>query len=285
MAETNSATKPVVDDDKPVTEDDLRKLKYPDDEVETAPKAEDETTEGTETEEKAEETSEDDGQTASEETEEEEESTPPAFVKEFDYIKGDTPEEYAKNLESAYKNSSSEALRLKDELANRTAPPAVPTSEPETPDSDDLPFPTSPLELWAQQNLDERINQAYDGFKKVFPQVLETDNFTKFSQRVSVLSKTIMADEKRLASPEELYETAAYSLGWSKTSDPVDSKDKLNEALKNNAASGKPTSAAPGKAPIRPKISEAMMKMNRQMYPGKTDAEIIEELTPYLPTK
>ena len=56
---TNAKTS-VADDDKEVTEDDLRDLKYGKDDVETSDEA-DETSEAEETEEESEETGEDDG--------------------------------------------------------------------------------------------------------------------------------------------------------------------------------------------------------------------------------
>src|SRR3954471_15699245 len=120
MAGTNPND--VVDDDKIVTEDDLRALKYPDEDVETL-KEEDEPSEDDDANDESDETSEEDDKIDDQATEDEE--TPPAFVKEFDYIKGDTPEEYAKNLEAAYKNSSSEALRLKGELDKTHQAPAT----------------------------------------------------------------------------------------------------------------------------------------------------------------
>lgn len=281
MAGTNPEP-PVVDDDKEVTEDDLRALKYSNEEVET-PEGEDETSDDAETEDEAEETGEDDGQT-DDDTEDEDQSQDenpetPSFVKEFDYIKGDTPEEYAKNLEAAYKNSSSEALRLKtenDEL--KKAPPVTPADDP----ADDAPVTKSVTDLYMQQKLDEEIQTAFNQTRKDYPQVSDPTEYDKFTRMVGTFSRTILDSEKRLAPPAELYRLAALSLGWEKKTDPPDSKDKLNMALKDGAATGKTTSAPSKPKTSGPQVSKAMLETNRKLYPGKTDQEIIDELTPYL---
>jgi hypothetical protein len=103
---------PVVDDDKQVTEEDLRDLKYGNDEVETSKEA-DETDDTDEPEEDSEEAGDEDGQTDDEATDESEETDQPEsaddsaeYVKEFPQIKGDTLEEYTRNLEKSYQNSS-----------------------------------------------------------------------------------------------------------------------------------------------------------------------------------
>ena len=267
---------PVADDNQTVTEDDLRALKYPKDGVEPS-QEEDETIDEAEDEETTEETS-DDGQT--EETPSEEQPTAPAFVKEFTYIKGDTPEEYAKNLEIAYKNSTTEALRLKGEL-DKTPPPVTPPA-PTTPNTEEptVPAPTTATDLWVQQQLDKEIQDAFRGTQKEYPQVNNQADYDRFTSRVRVLSQTILAEEKRLASPAELYNAAAVSLGWQKQSVP-DSQDKLGMALKDNASATKVGSAA-GKAAPKTKVSQAMIELNRKMYPGKTDDEIRTELEEYI---
>lgn len=275
-------TKTVADDDKAVTEDDLRSLKYDNPEVETTPKVEDETDESeTEDNEETEDTEADDGQTETattpdEEDESDEEDATPSFVKEFDYIKGDTPEEYAKNLEQAYKNSTAEALRLKN-LSEASTTTERTEEEEETPVT---PSVTDPTALYMKQKMDEEINQAFDEFSKDYPQAKDPTDYNKFVQEVAAFSATIFNSQGRLAPPKELYQKAAVSLGWEKQS-AVTSKDKLNIAVKNNSATTKPTSAT-GKTTTKSKVPQAMIETNRKMYPGKTDEEIRKELEPYI---
>lgn len=268
---------PVVDDDKPVTEDDLRALKYPEEGVDP-PKEEDEPTDGEDAEKEPEEAPDESDQITDPEPEEEAPADPPAFVKEFDYIKGDTPEEYAKNLEAAYKNSSSEALRLKGELdATKVVPPPT---QVDAPASDDVVV--SPVELYVQQQIDTQVREAFTVIQTDYPQVNDPAEYQRFTNEVATFSTAILGSQKRLASPAELYTKAAISLGWEKQNAPPDDKDKLGMALKDGAAASKPTSASIKPKATGPKVSEEQLKLNRKMYPGKTDQEIIEELTPYI---
>lgn len=271
MAGTNPDS--VIDDDKPVTEDDLRALKYPTEEVETA-QVEDDTLEDDEAEE-AEETSEEDGQT-DDDASEEEASAEASFVKEFDYIKGDTPEEYAKNLEIAYANSTAEFQRLRAEAETSKVPPSTQVTETE-----ESPPTKSVTDLYVQQRLDEDIKSAFTVIQTDYPQVNDPSEYQKFTEEVAVFANAAMA-KGRLAPPADLYNKAAISLGWEKKTALPDDKDKLGMALKDGAATSKTTSGPAKPKPTGPKVSEAMLKLNRKMYPGKSDQEIIEELTPYL---
>lgn len=296
MAGTNPDA-PVIDDDKPVSEADLRALKYPNEGVEPpVPPDADEPEPGNEDDDEPTPPADDDDQIVppapdadeppgDEPTGDEPPApTPPAFVKEFDYIKGDTPEEYAKNLEAAYKNSSSEALRLKDRVTELEAPKTTPPADDQTPIGEvppATPTPKSPTDLYVQQKLDEEIQSAFAVVQKDFPQVNDPAEYAKFTREVQTFSRTILDTQGRLASPGELYGKAAISLGWEKNDAPPTEDEKLKMALKGSAGSGRPSaSGTPPKAPA-PKISEAEMVVNRKMYPGKTDKEIIDELTPY----
>src|SRR5205807_1101737 len=123
--------------------------------------------------------------------------------------------------EQAYKNSSTEALRLKSELDKAPSVTPPPKDTDETTET-----PANELTLWAKQQLDKEIKQSFDTFRKEYPQVSQQADYDQFTRRVNTLSRTILADEKRLASPDELYRLAATSLGWQKQSEP-DAKDKL----------------------------------------------------------
>lgn len=287
---------PAVDDSKPVTEDDLKDLKYPNGDVDPpANPAEDEPPAGDDPEADPANPPDDDDQIVPPAPDEDTPpagdtppETPPAFVKKFENIKGDTPEEYAAGLEAAYENSTGEAIRLKTELeklqqAPPTTPPAeAPPADPNAPDP--APAATAnPTDLYVQQQLDKEIVTAFDHTKKEFPGVNDPAVYTQFAQKVQTFSKTILETEKRLASPAELYTMAALSLGLERHEVKPDDAEKLAMAAKNGAA----TPSAPA-APSKPKaagpnISEAQMAVSRKMYPGKSDEDIIKELTPYQP--
>jgi hypothetical protein len=274
MMETNS-NDPVTNDDKEVTEDDLRSLKYPDAEVEPS-QEEDESAEDTEDEAEDSEDTGDDSNAESEDDEQSDSSEEPSFVKKFPNIKGDTPEEYARNVEIAYEQSTAEALRLKG-IAE------APSTAPEIgkPDVEDKPSVSSPLELYAQQKLDSEIAEAYAKFSKDYPQVTDPVDYNRFTVEVATLSNTIYQSQKRLASPDELYTKAAIILGWEKDSSPSN-KEKLAMAVKNSAASSKPASASGAKGSSKSKVTDEMIRVNRAMYPGKSDSDIRKELEPYV---
>jgi hypothetical protein len=264
-----NATETAVDDSKQVTDEDLRKLKE-DSEVETLEGA-DEAQDTDETEEESKETGEEDGKT-DDQAEEEEEQSEDSFVKEFINIKGETLEDYARNLEEAYKQSTGEAIRLKGELDK--APKD--TEIGETSDAEvDL---TDPVSLFMKQKMDEEITTAYNDFSKSFPQVQDATEYAKFTNEVATLSQTILQSQKRLASPKELYSKAAVILGWEPDA-TVDNKDKLNIALKGSASISKTTSATKPKSTS--KITDAQVTIAKQMggwTDGKSDAEIRKEL-------
>lgn len=270
----------VVDDDKQVTEEDLRELKYGKDDVETSEEA-DETDDTEETEEDSEETGDDDGQTDddTEDDESEEESTDDSdddtsdFVKEFPNIKGDTPEEYAKNLEAAYKNSTAEFQRLRSETA-------ASGDSDDSKDKSTTVDTSDPIALFMKQKMDEEIQTAFTDFGKEYTQVNDQTEYNKFTVEVATLSQTILQSQKRLASPAELYQKAAVILGWEPQSKP-NSKEKMGMALKDKAASTK-SSSSNGKGVSKSKVTDAMVRVNRMMYPGKSDDEIRKELEPYV---
>lgn len=268
----------VGDDDKPVTEDDLRELKYPDEDVET-PQGEDEPTDGDDSQEEAEEPVADEDESPEDAEKDEEDESPESFVKEFPNIKGDTPEEYAKNLEIAYQNSTAEAMRLKNEL--QPAPPAIP--EPETPVAEEQPPTpsTDPASLYVKQQMDKQIDEAYSDFRKEYSQVEELGNYQQFTKTVATVSKTIYESEGRLVDPREAYDAAAAILKWQKTSEPND-KEKLGMALKQNGAASKSTSASGAKPAVRSKVTDAMIKTARNTGATGTDDEIRKELEPYV---
>lgn len=255
-----------VDDSKEVTEDDLRDLKYGNGEVETSEEAD-------ETDESEDDTN-DESEEAGEEAESdqaEEEAEAPKFVKKFPYIKGDTPEEYAQNLEAAYDNSTAEFKRLRDAQVDTT-------DKADKEEEVDL----DPNALYIKQLRDTEITTAFSEITKHYPQVNDQTEYAKFVNTVGVLSNTILQSEKRLAPPKELYSKAAVILGW-EPEGKVDDKDKLGNALKNQAAESKnPVTAKPKSK--QSKVTDKQVAIARVTWarPGMTDTEIREELEAYV---
>lgn len=262
MAEPNSDAT-VVDDDKAVTEADLRSLKYDNDGVETS-QEEDEPTEAEESDE------------TTEETEGEEDSTDdskeePAFVKKFAHIKGDTPEEYAKNLEAAYDNSTAEFMKLRNEKDSQ---------EPGVGDaSDDEVDFSNPVNAYIKQKMDEEIVSAYSTFSVRFPQVKDPVEYEKFQAEVDAFSQTIRTTQKRFASADELFNKAAVSLGW-EPADEVTDEERTAAAVKDRAAVSKTSSGT--KKAAKSKVTSEMIATHKKMYPGKSDSEIRAELEDFV---
>lgn len=273
MAVTNtddSTKSAAVDDSKEVTEEDLKQDKL-NAEVETAKAADETAKDETATEEsneaKDEETEATDTTGANDDSSE--------FVKEFSNIKGDTLEAYARGLEVAYKNSTAEAIRLKG-LADATPTPVASENTDESSEPADL---SDPLQLWAKQNLDEQIQEAYTEFRTKYSQVDDPAEYNRFTTTVSELTNTIRQSQNRLAKPAELYSKAAVILGW-EAGDAVDGKDRLGNALKDRASISKTSSAT--KSTPRSKVTDEMIAVNKLMYPNKSESEIRKELEPYV---
>lgn len=256
----------VDNDDKTVTAQDLYDLKYGADEVENSKESDE--TDKTEESNEEEQSGEEDGQTADQATDESEESDEQdsndeesGFVKELPNIKGATVEEYARSLEEAYKQSTAEALRLKGLVDGKTA---------------------DPVSLYVKQKMDDEITTAFNDFQKAYPQAVPgTPEYAAFVSEVATFSETILKSQKRLASPKELYTKAAVSLSW-EPGNKVDGQENLKIALKGNGSVSKTSSAI--KVPKKSKVTDQMVALNRIMYPNKTDAEIREELEPYVKT-
>ncbi len=269
---------PVVDDNKEVTDEDWKAVKYGKDEVETSDETEeDETSESEDTGEESEEAEDEESQNEEEsidEDSEEESEEAPEFVKQFVNIKGDTAEEYAKNLEEAYKNSTAEALRLKSL--------ATPKVEDDDSTEDSTPPVQDPRLLYVDRIVEQDIKTSYEAFRKDYPQVDDPAEYEKFTNEVRDLSTYFIQTQGRAATAGELYPKAAAILGWDKQT-TVDSKDKLDMALKDRSSSSKTTSSTKPKSK-QSKVSDKEVQMYKLMNPESdlTDAKIREELEVYV---
>lgn len=273
VEETNDAT---------LTDTDLHKLKYPEDGVEP-PKEEDEPTEGEEGD-----GSEDGGgsetaENSESEAEESEEKSevPEEFVKKFPHIKGETPEEYAKALEEAYSNSTSEALRLK-KIADtvKQSLPAVGDNDGEESQANPPVQSKDPASAWVNSQIDREITRAWNEFRVDYPQLENEENYEQFTNTVATFSRVAL-DQGRMEEPGKLYKDAALSLGWQPQTVPTD-KEKLGMAVKSNASSSKaPSSSA--KSTVTSKVTDAHVKAHRHLTGSvKSDAEIRKELESFV---
>jgi hypothetical protein len=229
-------------------------------------------------EEVKEEAGEEDGQTDDQTTEAEEQSEA-TFTKKFPNIKGDTPEEYFPELETAYENSTSEAIKLKQQWEDaqpvlKKAQELLATqgeSNTET-QVEDL----DPVQLYVKQQQDKEINAAFAEISRDYPQVLDQTEYQKFVTKANTLGRVIYETEKRVPSPQELYGMVVTTLGWNKE----DNKEKLGAAIKDSAASTKTSSST--KKVTKSKVTDGQVVTARKMFPGKSDSEIRQELEEYV---
>lgn len=283
------------DDSKKVTEQDLRDLKYNPKDVDPL-KEEDEIEEDDADDDDLKDAGEDDEQIDDEAQDDEEEDDADAdsddedsdtFIKGFEKIKGDTLPEYTRNLEKAYELSSAEAKRLYDENQELKAKDTAIGTDDDDDDAskgDDKKTPTAPTstaDLYVKQQMDKEIVDSYVEFSKDYTQVDDPVEYQKFTNTVRQLSKTILDGENRIPAPRELYSKAAVILGWKAIEKKPTKAEKAGLALKNRAGISIKGAKGSKKSP-KSKVSQAMIEVNRKMYPGKTDAEIRDELEPHV---
>lgn len=259
--------------DKPVTEEDLRNSKYGKDGVEATA---DEPSEPQEPAKPSDEPEAEEGDQIAPE-EEGEAQAEPTFTKKFPNIKGDTPEEYASNLEAAYENSSAEAIRLKKATE-------APAPIPESIQSEEEEAPKSWTELYANQKLQEEANTAYADLTKPenYPILADqtSPEYTQFTKEVDSLSRTILASQGRLAPPAELYRKAALIMDLQRSSEPSED-EKLGMAVKDGAAVSKTNSIS--KSAPKSKVTDTEVLFFKKMNPNSelSDTEIRKELEPH----
>lgn len=289
MAEPNSDDDNKGGDDADLTaEDVLRSAKYPKDDVETSDNEEDEASDGDGDDNDSDDGDDDDSKTdddgasddGSEDDSNDDSDEDAGYVKEFPNIKGENLPDYTRNLEVAYRNSSTEATRLKrenDELKAKDS--AIGDGGDDSGASDDKPL--DPLQLWAKQSFEREATEAYDDFAKIYPQVTDPTEFDKLTKTVNTMSTVIQQNEKRLAPPRELYTKAAIALGWEADTNPS-AGDKLKVALKNGAAI--PRTSSSTKKATKSKVDDNQVAIYRKMNPSsdKSDSEIRKELEAFV---
>lgn len=278
--DTNDDVSTAADTGK-TTEDDLRNLKY--DKAEVDPKAnadEDESTGSDDSDDDAADGGDADGQTDDGANDDDSQEDSTEFVKEFPNIPGNTIAEYARNVEKAYGQSTGEALRLKGLIDQSESTATADQGADDGKTADTKIDITNPLELFAKQELDNKIQVAFAAFQKDYPQAVPgSAEYAAFTNEVAILSSTIMNSQRRLAPPEELYNKAAVILGWDKGSAPTD-KEKLGMAVKGQAAVSKTSSST--KSVPKSRVTPDMIALNKKMYPDKSEQQIRKELEPHI---
>ncbi len=249
---------------------------------ETQDESEEEVVEEDEDEEIEEESEEEDSD--DEETEDKDDSEEP-FKKRYTQIKGETPEEYLPNLEDAYKNSSTEAVRLKakvDELQaqvdNITALVANNPELAEQIKEGKAPaIQADPALLKARQDMETQNKKEYGDFVDAHPE-LESD--PELQKQVFDTIKDfadVAAKKNRVLGMKEALTKAWLSLGLKDNS----KDEEVRMKLKDSAARGKSAGTSKKSSAEKPNFSEAQINAGIQMGLGKTRQEVIKKLNTY----
>lgn len=213
---------------------------------------------------------------AEEESSSEEETPaeqPSTFTKPqgYEWVKGETLEEFNQNLITAYENSTKEALKLRQQVQAPAAP-----ATPPAPNENQFDINSVPEIQMLRAEQQSKMVEAFDGFSAKYPQAREPQSFDQFEKATAGASQAFVAAFGRVPTYPELFEKTAQLLGWQ----PSDKNAKKDAAIKDVAAStgtSQATSPPPKQSPFTAKQLEIARRT-----PGserKTDAELIKELT------
>lgn len=235
-------------------------------------------------------------ETPEEAVEEETDEEAPAFEKRFTQFKGETPEEYLKNLEDGYGNSSTEATRLAQQakdlqqrldqvaglvandpdfaakLQGAEASPSNPLTTPQNPLAD-------PALFYARQTMEQQMEKEYNAFVADHRE-METDPALakQITEYLSVLSDAHLRKTGKLLTMSEGLKAAWVMAGQSLS----DSEEETRMAVKNSAAQSKsPTGGAPV-VEKRSQFTKAQLDFARRAWPEKKAEELEEMLSQYV---
>lgn len=191
----------------------------------------------------------------------------------YEWVKGETLEEFNQNLITAYENSTKEALRLR-QSAQAPAPSTPAPTNPATPNQDFNNLPEIQMLRAEQQS---KMIEAFDTFSAKYPQAKEPQSFDQFEKATGGASQAYVAAFGRVPTYPELFEKTANLLGWQ----PSDQNSAKKDAAIKDAAASTGTSQATSPPPRQSAFSASQLKIARRI-PGnseKTDAELSKELS------
>lgn len=265
--------------DETLNNDDQEEI-LDDDTVETTDKVEDESTnDDDDTTDEDDDDSQDDDDSDDSDDEEEE---APEFTKAFTQIKGDTPEEYAKNLEEAYRKSSQNgkltAKQAKESQARIDQIVAIVAKNPELAKliSEDASegeiAPTvDPALLQARQNMEEKMESDYNSFVEKHPELgSDPDLQEKVLAEVTIFGDAARKNGKILPMDEALRK-AWISLGL----DKEDSKETVTVKAKETASKSK-TNNSSKKSSKKPTLTPEQIAAGKKF--NLTEKQMLESL-------
>lgn len=249
------------------------------DDVETDDTSEDETTKDKEDKDEEDDDSQDDDDSDDSAEEDEEE---PEFKKAFTQIKGDTPQEYAKNLEEAYRKSSQEgklkAKEAKETQARIDQIAAVVAKNPELAKlinesaGTEIAPTTDPALLHARQSMEDKMASDYKKFAEAHPELdSDPDLQEKVLAEVEIFGSAARKKGKILGMDDALRK-AWISLGL----DEGDSKETVLSKAKDTASKSK-TNNSTKKSTKTPTLSAEQIEAGKKM--GLTEKQMLKALS------
>lgn len=213
---------------------------------------------------------------------------PDTFTKQFPNLKGESWEEYGPELETAYNNSFTEGLRLNKELervngelaeARRVIATGQPAGQapqggqpatvtPGATDVSQLPE-IQMVRSWATQ----QMTTAFDKFKGQYPQVLDQDNFKKFTDAATAVGNVFISVNGREPTYDELFAAEANYFGWQPSTVDAAKGSRVRDA----AAGSRVTSTSP-QGQRRTRVTDAQVDAYMRMFPNKSRADVVKEL-------
>lgn len=261
-------------------------LNQEDEQVETtdADQLEDENSEDEEQEDaKDDAESDDDSDDDSEEDDSDDEEEEPEFKKAFSQIKGETLEEYAPNLEQAYRKSSSEGKRLasekkdlQDKLDQITAavaknPELAKLITDSTAEGAENPT-IDPALMKARQDMEDQMAKEYTEFVADHPELDEDEAL----QEEFLENMKIVGDAARKKGRIESMSVATKK-AWAMLGKEDDKKEKIAEAAKNTASKSKTTSKKKTVKKQDSKLTPEQVAYAKKF--GLTEKQLLETLS------
>lgn len=215
---------------------------------------------------------------------------PETFTKRFNQFQGETPEEYAKQLEDGYDNSSKEALNLKRQLDDTkrendrllavvAANPDIAKQlvQPQTPTIPTTPAQgTDPALMFFRAQFEEQSQSQYNQFVDNHPELRsDTGLAQEINRRIYAYGLAVRQSENRQPSMKEAIEAAWVISGrqLNPTKDEVIQMAQKNIAGQGRRPGGRP--AAPAQAST---YTEEQLEVARRAFPGLNDEELEKKL-------
>ncbi len=209
------------------------------------------------------------------------------FKQRYTQFQGESPEEYAKNLETGYDNSSKEAVKLsrenKDLKAQVDRVNALIANNPDlaaaiTGTGTQAPVETTPVNpalAFAEAQMKQAFDREYKAFADNHPEI-ETDPklADDLDSKLAIVRDVVWGQEKRMVGMEE-----GLNMAWALLGNKTDSQENLRAAARDQASSGKAASGT-RKGETKSKFTEDQISVYMDMS-GASRADAIKNLTEF----